>query len=191
MSLLPSRKASKILGVTANTLRTWDKKNKIKTIRTPSGQRLYDVNAFIKEKECKSEKCKNGQKIICYARVSTKKQNKDLERQTKRLTKKYPKAKIITEIASGLNYKRKGLQTILEQAMSGDSIKLVVTYKDRLARFGFELIQYIIERNGGSIVVLKNHKLSPQQELTEDMLSVMHSFSSKLYGMRKFKRIKM
>ena len=123
--------------------------------------------------------------------VSTKKQNKDLERQTKRLTKKYPKAKIITEIASGLNYKRKGLQTILEQAMSGDSIKLVVTYKDRLARFGFELIQYIIERNGGSIVVLKNHKLSPQQELTEDMLSVMHSFSSKLYGMRKFKRIKM
>lgn len=183
-SFVSTRKASEIIGVHPNTLRAWEKNGKICAVRTNGGHRLYDVHRFIRE--CEESKPKS---IICYARVSSRKQSDDLQRQIKVLRENYPDASIVSDISSGLNYKRRGLQSILERALQDDSIVLIITHKDRLTRFGFEIIETIIHKNDGKIVVLSEDKLSPEEELTEDMLSIIHSFSSRLYGLRKYERI--
>ncbi|MBD2202251.1 IS607 family transposase [Calothrix sp. FACHB-1219] len=91
------------------------------------------------------------------------------------------------EIGSGLNYKRKQFKGILERIMSGDVQQLVVGHKDRLARFGFDLIKWICELNDTELVVCNNTELSPEREMVEDILAIVHVFSCRLYGLRKYK----
>jgi predicted site-specific integrase-resolvase len=98
----------------------------------------------------------------------------------------YPQAEIITDIASGLNYKRKGLKTLLERAMSGDKLTVMVAHKDRLARFGVELIEWILQSSGSELMVLNQSISNPQRELTEDLLAIIHIFSCRLYGQRRY-----
>jgi predicted site-specific integrase-resolvase len=98
----------------------------------------------------------------------------------------FPKAEIIFDIGSGLNFKRKGLKTLLERLMRRDQFTLVVAYRDRLARFGFELIEWMVEQNGGKILVLDNNVHSPESELTADLLSIIHVFSCRMHGLRKY-----
>jgi len=124
---------------------------------------------------------------VCYARVSTKSQEKDLERQVEFLRERYPENRIVKDIGSGLNWKRKGLRALLEQILKGNINEIVVTYKDRLCRFGFELFKFIIEKQGGKIIVLCNDEESPEQELTNDLISIITVFSSRIYGLRKYK----
>jgi predicted site-specific integrase-resolvase len=100
----------------------------------------------------------------------------------------YPKAEIIKDIGSGRGYKRKGLKSLLGRAMQGDKLEIVVAHKDRLARFGFELIEWIIQQSGGRIVVLKQTNLSPEPELTTDLLSILHVFSCFIPGLRNYKK---
>jgi len=100
---------------------------------------------------------------------------------------KYPKAEIIKDIVRSLNYKRKGLKSLLGRAMRGDKLEIVVAHKDRLVRFGFELIEWIIQQSGGQIVVLKQTHLSPEQELTNDLLNILHVFSCRMHGLRNYK----
>lgn len=103
----------------------------------------------------------------------------------------YPDAEIIKDIGSGINFKRKGLQTLLDRLMQGDKRELIVACGDRLARFGFELIQYMVEQNGGQIVVLDNTVHCPESELTSDLLCILHVFSCRMHGLRKYsKKIK-
>jgi predicted site-specific integrase-resolvase len=103
----------------------------------------------------------------------------------------YPEAEIIKDIGSGLNFKRKGLRSLLDRLLQGDKFILVVACRDRLARFGFELVQYMVEQNGGQIVVLDKTVHSPQSELTQDLLSILHLFSYRMHGLRKYsKKIK-
>ena len=101
------------------------------------------------------------------------------------MRQKYPEAKIIKDIGAGINFKRKGLFSILESAINGDKLKVVVAYRDRLARFGIDLIKWVIERNGGELVVLKQIDLSPEQELTSDLLTILHVFSCRMHGLRR------
>lgn len=176
---LSSRKASKELDLHPNTLRKMENDGEIRHIKTKSGQRRYDVESYIgyvKE-----------QKLICYCRVSSYKQKDDLQRQIEFMQEKYPEAKIVKDIGSGLNFKRKGLISILEQSMCGDITTLVVAHRDRLARFGFELIKYIIERNGGKLLVLNQSSMSPEEELTKDLLNILHVFSCRMHGLRNYK----
>jgi len=100
---------------------------------------------------------------------------------------KYPEYEIIKDIGSGLNFKRKGLKAILESANSGDIKEVVVAHKDRLSRFGHELIRWIIENHGGKLVVLDNIKQSPEQELTRDLLTILHVFSCRLHRLRNYR----
>jgi hypothetical protein len=100
---------------------------------------------------------------------------------------KYPNAEIVKDIGSGINFKRKGLLSLLERSMSGAVITLVVAYRDRLARFGSGIIEFILNRNGGKIVVLNEVSLSPEEELTRDLLTILHVFSCRLHGLRKYK----
>ena len=172
------KEAQSILGVSEKTLRNWDEQGKIRTIRTPSDHRRYDIESVTG---------KENRASIIYARVSSYKQKADLERQADYLQSLYPESEVIKEVGSGLNYNRKKLKTILERIMSGDVKQLVVGHKDRLARFGFDLLRWICELNDTELVVCNNTQLSPQREIVEDILAIVHVFSYRLYGLRKYK----
>jgi excisionase family DNA binding protein len=175
-----SRQAAQLLGCHPETLRRWADAGKIPHIRTSSGQRRYNVDAYLKQQA--------EHVVISYCRVSSPKQRDDLERQVQFMREKYPHAEIIKDIGSGLNFKRKGLRSILERAMRGDRIQLVVAHRDRLARFGCELIKQVIEHSGGELVVLDQSSYSPEQELTKDLLNILHVFSCRMPGLRHYKK---
>ena len=133
MRYVPSREASRILGVHPQTLRTWARKGRISYIRTEGNQRRYDVDSYIG--------LSKPTLTVCYCRVSSKKQSPDLKRQVAFMRERYPDAEIVSDVGSGLNFKRKGLLAILERVHQGDKLRVVVAYRDRLARFGTELIE--------------------------------------------------
>ncbi|MEM9923312.1 MAG: IS607 family transposase [Cyanobacteria bacterium P01_D01_bin.50] len=174
--------AAKQLGVSLHTLRRWDKKGLIEAIRTDNGQRRYNVDDYIERKEIKVSE---QRLTILYARVSTRPQKDDLNKQAAKLIELFPEGRVVKEIGGGLNLRRKGLLGVLERVMSGDVEKIVVAHKDRLARFGFDLIEWLCEKNNCKIVVLHNDNLSPHQELVQDIIAILHSFSSRLYSIRR------
>ena len=180
-----NKKHVKFFGVVTSMLRRWDKQNKIKIIRTPSNYRRYDISSVNQIKNKNSIVV--SKKKICYCRVSSKKQMDDIGRQKDYLKSKYPNHEIISDIGSGINWKRKGLLSILEQSDKGLIEEVVVAYKDRLARFAFELIQRILEKNGCKLVVL-NEPVSEEEKLTDDILSIIHIFSCRKMGMQKYKK---
>ena len=174
--------ACKLLKITTNTLINWDTKGKIKCARTKGGHRrflLSDVLSMLPKQE------ERNKRRICYCRVSSHGQKEDLERQIEYFRSIYPTYEIIKDIGSGINFKRKGLNSILDSAIRDDIEEVVVTHKDRLCRFGFELIERIIsEHSNGKIVVLNQKQTSPQEELIDDLVSIITVFSSRLYGLR-------
>lgn len=190
MSYVASRIAIKRLGFHPNTLRKLADEGKIDHIKI-SGQRRYNVEKYIQENgildESSEEELDNKPQKICYCRVSSKKQAGDLSRQIKFIQSKYKKHRVISDVGSSLNFKRPGLQEILELAMQKNLKEVVVAYKDRLARIGFDLIQQIIEKNGGRLVVLNKNDVSKETELAEDIISIITVYSARYYGSRKYK----
>lgn len=162
------------------TLAIWEQKGKIQALKTPSGQRRYDIESY----------AASPGSILCtviYARVSSRAQQPDLNRQVAALVSLYPDAEVISEVGGGLNFKRKKLQALLERVMQRTIRRIVVAHKDRFARFGFDHYIWLCELHGCEIVVLNETALSPERELTEDILAILHCFSSRLYGLRKYK----
>jgi predicted site-specific integrase-resolvase len=183
------KEASKILGVHWQTLHNWDTNGMIETIRTPGGKRMYNVNKYLSNNPVNNQEViVELKKNICYCRVSTLNQKSDLEHQIELMRKKFPTYEIITDIASGLNFNRPGLNKIIQMALNKELGEVIVMYKDRLARFGFELIEHIIkESSNGKVTVINNNDDSPEEELTKDLVSIINVFSAKLNGMRKYK----
>ena len=179
MAYVNTRKAVALLGVHPNTLRKWATDGRIEHIRSPGGRRLYNVDAFLREEV--------GVGVVCYARVSSYAQKDDLRGQVALLQSRYPGAEVVKDIGGGLNWKRKGLVALLERLHSGEKLRIVVAHKDRLARFGFELIEWLAKQNGGEVVVLDESSCRPEQELTEDILSILDTFSCRLSGLRKYR----
>lgn len=177
--LLPSRKATQAIGVCANTLRTWAGEGKIKYVRTAAGQRLYDVSSFLQSTVSKRK--------IIYCRVSSRNQKDDLQSQIQYLRQRYPNHELIEDIGSGLNFKRKGFTALLDAILSGLVEEVVISHRDRLCRFGFEFIEHIATKYACKLVVLDETKLSPQAELVQDLLSIIHVFSCRIYGLRKYR----
>ena len=180
MKYVPSREAAKVLGVHPNSLRSWANQGKIQVKLTPGGKRLYDIESFIG--------IVPATQSICYCRVSSVKQRDDLERQVEYMRTRYPDHAIVIDIASGLNFKRKGLRSLLERVLRREVCEIVVAYKDRLARFGFELIQWLVESHGGRIVVLNDVSMSPADELTQDLLAIITIFRCRMHGLRKYRQ---
>jgi putative resolvase len=174
------RQTAEYFGVCLHTLRRWEKDGTIAAIRTPAGQRRYLINSY-------AGRNTTNLRTILYARVSSRSQRADLDRQIAKLLELYPAAELITDIASGLNFKRKGLRAILEAVRTGNVGAIIVAHKDRLARFGFELIEWLCQLDGTKIVVLNQDNLSPEREMVEDILAIVHVFSRRLYGLRKYK----
>ena len=174
-----STRLSRVLGVHPQTLRSWARKGRINYIRTEGKQRRYDVDSYIGNAKPTI--------TVCYCRVSSKKQSADLERQVAFMRERFPDAEIVTDVGSGLNFRRKGLLSILERVHRGDKFRVVVAYRDRLARFGTELIETLLERNGGELVVLNQRDLSPEAELTSDLLSILTVFGARVNGLRRYR----
>jgi excisionase family DNA binding protein len=178
------KEACKIAHVQLGTLRTWEDSGKIRTYRTAGGHRRYHRDDLTQTSDSEESK-ESTKKGFCYARVSTRGQKEDLERQVTILGEEYESYELVQDIGSGLNYKRKGFKYILDQAIRGNIKELVVTHKDRLCRFGFDMLEGIIrDYSHGKIVVLNNKETSPEQELSDDIISIITVFSGRLYGLR-------
>jgi predicted site-specific integrase-resolvase len=178
------KEASRLIGVDLATLRRMACRGELKHIRTDTGRYLYDISSFFNRgKNTVSER-----KKICYARVSSRGQKSDLENQIAFLKSKNPETQVISDYGSGLNFHRKGLRQILDLAYKGELEEVVVTYKDRLCRFGFELIEYILKtQSNAKIVVLSKNTTSAESELATDLLSIITVFSARMHGLRKYK----
>ena len=188
-TFISTSKAKEILGVSLKTLTRWDKSGKLRATRNPSGRRMYNL----KHVEIASGKYNDSDKKqkICYCRVSSKKQMDDLNRQENFLREKFPGHKLVTDIGSGLNWKRKGLKTILGLAMQGHISEVVVAHRDILCRFAFELLEWIFETNGVKLIVLDEDKeKSKDEELANDILSIINDYSCRKMGSRKYKNKK-
>lgn len=179
---------AKAINVTEQTLRNWDKKGTLKPHHTTSyGKRFYSqeqLNNYVG----KDDNLNLNRKIIGYCRVSSIKQKDDLERQIENV-KTYMYAKgyqfeIITDIGSGINYDKKGLLNLLELIQSNQVEKVVILYKDRLLRFGYELFENVCKYYNTKIEIIDNTEKSDEEELVEDMIQIVTVFSCRLQGKR-------
>ena len=186
---------AKAIGKTTKTLRNWDKNGKLKPVRVEdTGYRYYSQEQLNHFLGLKLEKQIN-KKIIGYCRVSSHKQKDDLERQIENV-KTYMYAKgyqfeIITDIGSGINYNKKGLNQLIDMVTNSEVEKIVVLYKDRLIRFGYELIENLCNKFGTIIEIIDNTEKTEQQELVEDLVQIVTVFSCRLQGKRANKAKKM
>jgi putative resolvase len=197
---LGGKEASKKLGVHQRTLYQWEEKGYIETIRTPGGKRLYNVDKYIEinNKNVNESKTdildeldkKEGKLNIAYVRVSSIGQKDDLVRQKKEMTSKYPNHIVVEDIGSGINFNRRGIRKIIKLAISGKINEVVVAYKDRLTRFGYELIEDLIKEysNGKIIIVNDKEDIEPEEELAKDVLQIMNVFVAKMNGLRKYNK---
>nr|DAE94134.1 MAG TPA: serine recombinase [Caudoviricetes sp.] len=188
--LMSIGKFSKEIGVSISTLRTWDKTGYLKPAKVlDNGYRYYSDEQIDKYLNVDSDI--DDRKIVLYARVSAKKQMDDLDRQIENLkTYAYTKGysfELITDIGSGLNYKKEGLKKLIRMICNKEIKKLVILYKDRLVRFGFELIEEVCRINDVEIEIIDNTTVSKEQELTDDLIQIITVFANRLYGSRSKK----
>lgn len=184
MEYVKRKEATKTLGICYKTLYKIAKNKEIDTIKVGSNT-LYNVKKYLLNKEVTI----NNKKNICYCRVSSSKQKNDLQRQIEFMKNKYPGYEIISDIGSGLNYNRVGLKLIIDKSINGEINELVIAYKDRLTRFGFEMIENIIKKysNGKITMINKEEMQSPMEELSKDILSIMNVYVAKINGLRNYK----
>ena len=182
---------SEKVGVSISTLQRWDRTDVLKSRRTPTNQRYYtdeDLNKVLNlETETKSKR-----KNVGYCRVSTQEQKTNLKNQQEfvsiySLSHGVILDEIYTDIESGLNYQRQNWNKLLKQVEANEIDKIYITYKDRFVRFGYEWFEEFCASHGTEIIVLNQKQTSPEKELTEDLLSILHLFSERSYGLRKYK----
>lgn len=182
---------AKKIGVSISTLRRWDKEGRLVPTRTATNHRVYTDDDIFKVLNLK--KPNNQGKIVVYCRVSSHAQKDDLQSQLEAM-QTFCLAQGIavdewhSEVGGCLNFKRKIFLSLMDRIEIGEIQTLYVAHKDRLARFGFDYFEHMANRHNCQIIVANQEKPSPQQELVEDMLTIIHSFSSWLYGLRKYKK---
>jgi len=183
--------AARLAGLDPQTIRKMADNSSIVCYRTPTGQRkinIHSIQALCSNSLPFEKKSAIQKQNFIYARVSTKKQMDDLSRQLEYLKRpEYFAYTAIADISSGINFKRKGLSTILDSCLQGTIGEVVIAHRDRLCRFGFELIEQLVSKAGGQITVLdSSDNKTSEQELAEDLLSIIHVFSCRQMGKRSY-----
>ncbi|MDR3550278.1 MAG: IS607 family transposase [Candidatus Babeliales bacterium] len=193
--LLSIGEAAKALGVAISTLRRWEAEGRLKPDeRTEGGQRRYDVHKL--KPDLFRTMANDTRKTMAYARVSSRDQQEDLTRQSQ-LLEMYCASQgwtyeIVSDLGSGMNYNKKGLKLLIDAILSDKIGRLVITHKDRLLRFGAELIFSICEIKEVEVVILnKGADLSFEEDLAKDVLEIITVFSARLYGSRSGKNKKL
>lgn len=178
------------IGVSEQTLRNWDNTGKLIAKRTKGNHRFYTEDDY---KDYMGISSKNQKKSYIYARVSTRNQKDDLENQIE-FIKQYTNSKgiivddCLTDIGSGMNYKRKKWNELLNMVMQDKVDNIYVSYKDRFVRFGFEWFEQLCKKHQTNLIVVNNEKTSPEQEVVDDLIAIIHVFSCRVYGLRKYKK---
>lgn len=186
---------AELIGVTQQTLRNWDKVGKLKpSHKGKSGYRYYSQQQLQHYLGLKGGN-RVKRNVVGYCRVSSNKQKDDLERQIENV-RSYMIAKgysfeVVTDIGSGINYNKKGLNQLIDMIIASEVETIVVLYKDRLLRFGYELIENLCSKYGTTIEIIDNTEKTEEQELVEDLVQIVTVFSCKLQGRRANKAKKM
>lgn len=193
--LVPIHEAAEVLGVSAQTLRRWEREGRlVPDERTAGGRRRYDL-ARLKPEMFRSQ-AESARKTVAYARVSSHDQKDDLERQ-KQVLELYCARQgwtfeVIADLGSGMNYHKKGLKRLLDAIINGQVGRLVITHKDRLLRFGAELVFAICEAKNVEVVILnQGEDTTFEEDLAKDVLEIITVFSARLYGSRSRKNQKL
>ena len=177
------RDACEILQLNPNTLRKWDREGKIRCVRLSNNFRRVpesEINRILG--------VKNNRTSFIYARVSSHDQKADLDRQIQKLQTVLPESHVVSDIRSGMKFNRKGFIELLELVEKDKVSAIYVTHKDRLARFGFDLVEKVCNIHGTEIVETDGEEiLSANEELTKDLISIITTFSARLYGLRSHK----
>ena len=177
------------VGRATSTIRRWEQEGRLQSKRLPSGHRYFDeadvqrILGRLPEKRL----------TVVYCRVSSAGQKDDLASQVQAMEQYALASGIavdewIPEVGGGMNFKRKKFQALLDRLMRGEIARLLIAHKDRLMRFGFDLFEHLATYYGCEIIVVNQESLSPQQEMVEDLMTIVHTFSCRLYGMRKYKK---
>lgn len=181
---------AELLGVSVKTLQRWDRDGILKANRTPTDRRYYTYDQYLQFKGIQTEN--DIRDIVIYARVSTRNQKDDLQNQVEFL-KQFCNAKgiivnqCIEDFGSGLNYNRKKWNKLLDEVMENKIKTIVISNKDRFIRFGYDWFEKFCEKFNTKIIIVNNETLSPNEELVQDIISILHVFSCRLYGLRKYK----
>ena len=185
MEYVKRKEALEVLGICYKTLYKIADNKEIDTAKLGSNT-VYNVNKYLRDHNIS----KINKKKICYCRVSSHKQKEDLERQINYMKKAYPYHEIITDIASGLNYEREGLKKLIRYALKGEISEVVIAYKDRLTRFGYELIEWLIKENSNGVIKIINNQeeTTPMEEVSKDIIAIMNVYVAKINGLRKYKK---
>lgn len=182
---------SKIVGVSVHTLQRWDREGRLKPSRTPGNRRVYtdkDVAQALGSKISQVDR-----RTVAYTRVSSQAQKPDLDNQVTLLQQYCAASGIVVgewvkEIGGGLNFSRPKFLKIIDGIITGRIECLVIAHKDRLARFGFEMIEHLCATHDCKLVIMDNEAVSPEQEMIQDMLAIVHCFSARLYGLRNYRK---
>ncbi|MGQ4893460.1 MAG: IS607 family transposase [Candidatus Njordarchaeia archaeon] len=180
---------AKLINKSVKTLQRWDRESKLKSFRAPSGRRYYTEQQLLAYKGIIAD---NQSLIIAYCRVSTKNQKDDLQNQKEYINKFCLNRGLnidewYIDYGSGLNFKRKYFLRLMNEIEHGKVKTLVIAHKDRLVRFGFEYFEQFAINHGCEILVINDEKLSPEEEMIQDLISIIHVFSCRIYGLRKYK----
>ena len=182
---------AELLNVSVITLQRWDNDGKLKAFRTPTNRRYYTYEQYLEYTGIHKET--DSRKIVIYKRVSTSNQKDDLKNQVEFL-RQYANAKgiivdeIIEDYGSGLNYNRKKWNKLIDSCMTNEISTIIITHKDRFIRFGYDWFESFLAKFNVKIIVVNNESLSPQKELVQDIISILDTFSCRIYGLRKYKK---
>ena len=186
-----SKEFAELLNVLVITLQRWDNDGKLKAFRTPTNRRYYTYEQYLEYTGIHKET--DSRKIVIYTRVSTSNQKDDLKNQVEFL-RQYANAKgmivdeVIEDYGSGLNYNRKKWNRLIDSCMTNEISTIIITHKDRFIRFGYDWFESFLDKFNVKIIVVNNESLSPQEELVQDIISILHIFSCRIYGLRKYKK---
>ena len=181
---------AELLNVSVKTLQRWDREGILKAKRTPTDRRYYTYDQYL---EFKGIKNKTNRKTVIYARVSTNNQKDDLKNQIDFLlnftsSKGIIIDETIKDVGSGLNYNRKKWNLLLNECMENKIDSIIITHEDRFIRFGYDWFEKFLSKFNVKIIVVNNELLSPHEELVQDIISILHVFSCRIYGLRKYKK---
>lgn len=188
--LIHIREAAKRLGVSTATLRRWDSTGQLKAYRTPGNHRAYRESDIL---AIQGLKISIPHRHLIYARVSSRAQKKHLTNQLQALqtyadAKGYSATETIREVGGGMNFKRPQFLSLMDAIERKEVKVLMIAHKDRLVRFGFEYFDHFCKAHGCVVEILAQESLSPQEEMVQDLLAIVHIFSSRLYGLRRYRK---
>ena len=180
----------KRIHVSVKTLQRWDRQGVLKAHRTATNRRYYTQEDLL---SILPQEAGVRRRIIAYCRVSSVAQKPDLENQRRILAEfceanRYVVDEWISEIGGGLNFKRKQFLRLIDAIIAGEVAVLLIAHQDRLARFGYSLLVHLCETHDCQLVVMNTEQLSPEQELVQDLITITHCFSSRLYGLRNYRK---